>query len=143
MILCLIASLTDFADGYVARLLKAESALGALLDPLADKFMLNSLYLTLWFSRGIELGALVLIRDALIVFGSLWVHLLTRRKDFPPSQWGKISTLFQMTWIVAYLGKWPGVEILQWVTILFTVVSGLHYMVLGVKMVRTSSLSRN
>lgn len=143
MILCLVASLTDFADGYVARLLKAESALGALLDPLADKFMLNALYLTLWLTRGIDLGALVLARDVIIVFGSLWVHLQTRRKDFPPSQWGKISTLFQMTWIVAYLGGWPGVEILGWCTIALTILSGLHYMSLGMKMIRDTQDLRN
>lgn len=139
MILCLIASLTDFADGFIARLLKAESALGALLDPFADKFMLNALYLTLWISRGIELGALVIARDTVIVLGSLWVHHKTGRKDFPPSKWGKISTVFQMTWIVAYLGNWPAVEILFWGTVLLTIVSGMHYAYLGLKMISTSS----
>lgn len=143
LVLCLLASLSDFADGFAARLLKAETRLGAVLDPLADKFMLNALYLTLWFSRGIGLAALVLIRDLVILAGSAFVHYKTGRKDFPPSRWGKISTVFQMTWIVAYLGDWPGVEVLRICTILLTVFSGLDYIRLGSKMLRGMRYQEN
>lgn len=143
MILCLLASATDFADGYAARLMNAESRFGALLDPAADKFMLNALYLILWSSRGIGLGAWVLARDIMILLGSAVVHLKTGRRDFPPSRWGKISTLFQMTWIVWYLGDLPGVAILQILTLSLTLISGIDYLRLGIKMLTTSGTGQN
>jgi cardiolipin synthase len=132
--LCLIGGLTDFLDGMLARALGVVSDTGAILDPICDKFFLDAVYLTVWLDRGVWAGALVIARDAMIVVGSLYIHRRTGRRDFPPSWWGKLSTVVQIGWIVYFLSGAPGVEWATWVLIGATVFSGIDYARAGWKM---------
>lgn len=131
---CLLAGITDFADGFAARALGATSRFGALLDPLADKLMLDALYLTLWLDRGIAAGALVVARDLLILAGAALVHRRTGRRDFPPRPWGKLSTVVQIAWIVFYLSGAPGLAWATWALIAATAASGIDYAAAGWRM---------
>ena len=65
----LLAALTDGLDGYLARSLNAQSRLGEVLDPIADKVLMGGAFLTLAFSGAIEpwLAVLVVGRDVLIL----------------------------------------------------------------------------
>ena len=132
----LAAGATDFLDGGLARWMGAQSRTGAVLDPLADKFMLDSLYLTLSLFRGQWVGWVVVLRDLFIVGGSLYIATRTGRRDFPPSGWGKLSTLFQIAWILFYLGDWPGQAICFWLMLSTTVFSGADYARLGLRLLQ-------
>lgn len=134
--LCLTAGLTDFADGWLARLLGVVSPFGEKLDPAADKFMLSVIYGTLWIVRSEPASTVVLLRDLIIVLGAFGIWALTRRTSFPPSWPGKISTTLQIGWLVVYFAHWEGgMTIATVVMLVATIVSGLDYIRIGFRMI--------
>ena len=104
-----LASLTDFADGYVARRYGQQSRLGRFLDPLADKLLTTAGFVVMaiphhgFASIPVWLAAAVVARDLIIVLGSLVVYRLTKFKDFKPTLLGKINTLVELGLIVWFL----------------------------------------
>ena len=96
-------ALTDAFDGLIARFYKQKTALGAILDPLADKMLLGSAFVALSFADAVPvhipkwLTVLVLSRDAIIVVSSLAIAFVLNRRGFAPSQLGKFSPAAQMT----------------------------------------------
>jgi len=91
------AGVTDAVDGAVARLFDAHSALGAILDPLADKVLLVSTYIALGLAGFLPLWLVVLVvlRDVLIVAYAL-VYTLAGTPHGSPSLISKINTLAQI-----------------------------------------------
>ena len=92
-----IAAFTDAVDGPLARRLNCITRFGAYLDPIADKALLCASYLALgaahlapWWLVGLIFG-----RDLAILALAGAALLLTDYREFPPSQWGKISTIVQ------------------------------------------------
>lgn len=100
----LLVGATDGLDGFLARRWGAASRLGALLDPVADKLLLSGAILTLALT-GLTpawLAWLVLGRDAAILGFAAGALLLTRtRRHFPPTAAGKLSTAFQILYVLA------------------------------------------
>jgi cardiolipin synthase len=92
-------SATDWLDGYLARRWQVTSRLGQILDPLADKFLLISLYLFLglWGFVPLWLTILVLLRDFLILtIGGVIIFTHKEEIRLLPQLMGKISTTLQM-----------------------------------------------
>lgn len=150
-----IAGASDGIDGYLARKLGAESKLGAQLDPIGDKLLLSGAFLVLALRSDIPLwlAGLVLGRDVLILAGALTIAAIFKSHmkklpAFPPSQWGKWSTTFQILYILITIAALGGLldfgpgELLReaagWVTVLLTVISGLDYVRRGAGMLRES-----
>ena len=87
-----IAGVTDALDGFIARFWRQQSALGAYLDPLADKLLLVTAYVMLAIPN-LRIGfvipawvtALVITRDVVIVVVALVLHLAVGISRFPPS----------------------------------------------------------
>jgi cardiolipin synthase len=104
-----LASLTDFADGYVARRYQQQSRLGRFLDPLADKLLTTTAFVVMAIphqgfpSIPVGLAAGVVGRDLIIVLGSLVVYRVTKFKDFKPTLLGKINTFVELGLIVWFL----------------------------------------
>ena len=104
-----LASLTDFADGYVARTYNQHSRLGRFLDPLADKLLTTAGFVVMAIphkgfpSIPVWLAVAVVGRDLIIVLGALVVYRLTKFKDFKPTLLGKINTLVELGLIVWFL----------------------------------------
>ncbi|HKP84816.1 MAG TPA: CDP-alcohol phosphatidyltransferase family protein [Blastocatellia bacterium] len=104
-----IASVTDFADGYVARRFNQKSTLGRFLDPLADKLLTTASYVVMALPReGFPsipawLAVCVVGRDVIILTGSLIVYVVTKFKDFKPTLLGKINTFLELGLIVDFL----------------------------------------
>jgi cardiolipin synthase len=96
--LFLIAAATDGLDGFLARRFEWQTRVGAYLDPIADKALLNGAWLALGISGAAPLWlvALVFGRDLLILAMVAAAFLFTKYRNFPPSVWGKISTFFQI-----------------------------------------------
>lgn len=141
--LFVVAGVSDGLDGYLARALNMKSALGAVLDPLADKLLMMSSYVMLSIPSyparvHIPLGVtlLVLSRDILMLLVALLVILTTGLKDFPATFVGKTNTVVQILAVLAVLcaDVWPLPGPFVWVPFgavaASTVVSGFHYAVL-------------
>ena len=131
-----IAGLSDALDGWLARRFDAQSALGEMLDPVADKVLLSGSFLILALTGGapVWLAALVMGRDAAILLFALWGLLFTKtRRSFPASGWGKLSTAAQIVFVVAAVAQLAGyvdrrvVLVLVGLTAALTAWSGLDY----------------
>ncbi|HUQ90294.1 MAG TPA: CDP-alcohol phosphatidyltransferase family protein [Bryobacteraceae bacterium] len=111
MALFAVAGFTDFLDGFVARRMNWNSAAGALLDPLADKILMATVYIALgiagaapWWVVGIIFG-----RDIVILLGSALLYQRVQQKKFPPTMAGKISTVTQIFSAMAIMGGSAGI----------------------------------
>ena len=131
-----IAALSDALDGFLARRYGWQSRLGAMLDPLADKVLLVSAFLSLTFIKALPLWLTLLVvgRDILIIAGTFVYHWVAGSIQFKPSRLGKLCTLLQLSLIMtalvsAALSYTKPVLILQPLVALFTIGSGLQYVV--------------
>jgi cardiolipin synthase len=97
-LLFVAAGLSDALDGYLARVRGARSALGALLDPVADKALLVSVYVALAAIGVLPdwLAILVVFRDAVIVGGLLLLWMLGERPAISPLLVSRINTALQI-----------------------------------------------
>ena len=97
------AALSDILDGLVARLLKQESPLGVALDPIADKILMTTGYITLAFRGALPwwLTIIVLTRDVAIIMTALAISLVAGYRPFHPSLLGKASTAAQVATLFA------------------------------------------
>ena len=140
--LVLFAGLTDWFDGYAARKLGAGGNLGTVLDPLADKILLVTLFVVLGVLHLIPfwLLALAVGRDLVIVTGALLLRIFRNRQRFVPSLLGKISTFFQIVFVLLVLvaASFPNPpfcwlrNIALVLTSVFTTWSGLDYVHRGI-----------
>jgi cardiolipin synthase (CMP-forming) len=146
--LLIVAGITDALDGLAARRFGAASKLGAYLDPIADKILLSGIFLTLALDGAIEpcLAILILGRDVGILLFAGGAFLFTKSlRDFPPSIWGKGSTVAQILFILALVSHLAGigsefvVSALKWLTAALAAGSGLDYAWRGLRMVRTAT----
>ena len=128
LILLLVAGFTDLFDGYLARRFGWESALGAYLDPIADKLLLSSLFLALAYKNIFPwwLVRTVLGRDVAILIGGLILMRFTKLRQFPPTQVGKLSTFVQIGAVLAAVTGFSNAYY-WYLTALFAVVSGVQY----------------
>lgn len=92
------AGVTDGLDGWLARRFGWSTRWGALLDPVADKVLLVTVYVAMGIAGLVPnwLVALVVGRDVLILACAGAALLLTTHRSFAPSPWGKLSTLLQI-----------------------------------------------
>ena len=137
----IVASVTDFVDGYLARKNKQVTDLGAFLDPLADKMLVNLTFLALTYQNlvPIWLFAIIIVRDFMVD----GVRMMEAKKDITlaASKTGKAKTMVQMiTLSLILLNKIIGSEIfaninfaLLIIVLVLTVISGLEYLVKGWK----------
>src|SRR6266480_579942 len=142
----LIAAVSDGLDGYIARHYKQRSALGAILDPIADKGLLLSGIITLSISNWSEVDpdygrfpawfpVLVISRDAVILLGSAVLHILNGKVRVRPSWTGKVATVLQMAaiaWVMLQMRIIPLIYIVC-AAGFFTLVSGVIYVRDGVR----------
>ena len=148
------AAMTDGLDGMAARRLNAITQLGAYLDPISDKALLSGTYLALAVAARVPWWFVVVVfgRDLLILAGALAIMALTGERKFPPSRWGKLSTLLQSLCagaiLIADAFPVPLLEgfagVLVWPVAAATLWSGLDYVWRGWRMLGvTPSASRH
>ncbi|MEO1923617.1 MAG: CDP-diacylglycerol--glycerol-3-phosphate 3-phosphatidyltransferase [Nautiliaceae bacterium] len=122
-----IASITDFFDGYIARNFNAVSKLGEILDPLADKMLTLGAFLGLLYLHRANPWAvyLILVREFFIT--GLRVAMASEGLSVKASMAGKIKTVLQMIAIGFLLMDWPCGNCLLWVAVVVTLYSGADY----------------
>lgn len=134
-----VGGFTDFLDGFAARWMNQQTALGAYLDPVADKLLVVSSFIMLGSIGGIPawLAVVVVARDALIILGYGIIYILVdERLQVRPSLLGKWSTTLQLLTLALALVMLHDANLLsKWVfnaficaTTVATVGSGLHYL---------------
>jgi cardiolipin synthase len=141
------AGLTDLFDGLIARRFNQRSELGTLLDPIADKTLLISSFVALsdpgvapMMRIPLWLTITVISRDILIITAVIIVNLTLGKHIFLPTLVGKWTTAVQLLTVLAVLfcNAWmvsiPFMLVLYYATLAFTVVSGLHYVGRGMKL---------
>ncbi|QCT94739.1 CDP-diacylglycerol--glycerol-3-phosphate 3-phosphatidyltransferase [Caminibacter mediatlanticus TB-2] len=123
-----IASITDFFDGYIAREFNATSKLGEILDPLADKMLVLGAFLGLLYLHRANPWAvyLILVREFFIT--ALRISMASEGISVKASFAGKVKTVFQMIAIGFLLMDWPFANILLWIAVFLTLYSGYDYL---------------
>jgi CDP-diacylglycerol---glycerol-3-phosphate 3-phosphatidyltransferase len=125
-----LASITDFVDGYLARTRGSVTTFGKLMDPLADKLLIVAALLSL-----VSLGRLPAWVAMVIIARELAVTMLRLGASqagvvIPASTFGKVKTCMQIAAILAVIavqGEPLWVSLLLYATVLVTVLSGLDY----------------
>jgi cardiolipin synthase (CMP-forming) len=142
------AGVSDGVDGWLARVLDARSALGAMLDPVADKALLVSVYVTLGVIGVLPdwLAILVVFRDLVIVGGVLVLWVLGQPPAIRPLLVSKLNTAMQLLLAgVALLLAGFGLRaeglltVLVWAVAATTVGSGIAYVASTLRGSRTAS----
>lgn len=135
LVIFIIASFTDFLDGYLARKNQQITTFGKFLDPIADKLLVNSLLIILAYQGAVPLvAALLMIWRDTVVDG---IRMMSSSKGVVVSAGilGKIKTVSQMVTIVlvllnnmpfAFIGL-PVTDFLIWFSTLVSLVSGYSY----------------
>ncbi|MDE3012274.1 MAG: CDP-diacylglycerol--glycerol-3-phosphate 3-phosphatidyltransferase [Pseudomonadota bacterium] len=149
MLLFVLAAITDWADGYLARALNQTSAFGAFLDPVADKLMVAAALIVLvQLGRVHAVVAMIIIgREITISALREWMAQMGKSRSVAVSMIGKIKTTAQMTAIpfLLFHGALPlglpgnGQDIgspLLWVAALLTMVSMFYYLRMAAQVVQ-------
>jgi cardiolipin synthase len=136
-VLFVAAGITDALDGTLARVLKQRSVLGHYLDPVADKLLLSTLFLVLFYKglMPVTVTVLVFLRDVTILLVAAILYAAVGRREFHPSIVGKANTLAQIAAVAAVLlrqctqAHWVALTraLALDATIALTLASGLHY----------------
>jgi cardiolipin synthase len=155
LLVFIVAGLTDALDGLIARRWRQSSALGAFLDPTADKLLMTACFIILALPNHpksipdfeianrlpVYLTIVTISRDVFIVMIALLIHLTSGHRSFPPSGLGKATTAVQIVTVgtVLLLNALARpapilVSALGWLTLALTLASGLHYIYRGARL---------
>jgi len=141
-----LASFTDFVDGFLARLLKQQSRLGEMLDPIADKIIVVTALILLVKNNiimGLDVIAAIIILCREILVSGLREYLAKFKLNMPVSQLTKVKTFFQMFAISVLLAGESGDKllggygleiglILLWISAILTIYTGYDYVKKGI-----------
>jgi cardiolipin synthase (CMP-forming) len=160
------AGITDGLDGLLARRFNQGSQLGQILDPIADKLLLVTSFISLSMHSIMEPSALVqphprhlpvpfwvtaavISRDIFIVVGAAAINIVTGFRGFRPSWPGKANTVIQITAVVLILiaARFPplrGYLPTVYTTVFaFALISGIHYVFFTSKLLNEDRSSRD
>jgi len=122
-----VASATDFFDGYIARSFNQITTLGKILDPLADKMLTLAGFLGLMMLGEASPWVIFLILTRELFITGLRVSAVSQGIDIAASWMGKLKTVVQMIAIGFLLMGWPFGRELLWMALFLTLYSGYEY----------------
>jgi cardiolipin synthase len=146
LIALLVAGITDALDGTIARVANQQTRLGAFLDPLADKLLLTSGFVTLSIVHVVPSWVTIVVvsRDAMLLLGTAVAQLTDTEIDITPTFLGKGTTFLQLAYVLLVIflsSRHIDLNVLFPLLcgmVLFTLLSGFHYLYRGYR--RTSSV---
>ena len=122
-----IASITDFFDGFIARQWNQMTKLGAVLDPLADKLLTLAAFLGLMYIDRANPWAILIILSREFFITGIRVIAAGEGKSVQSTFAGKSKTVAQMFAIGFLLMNWPYANLLLWIAVALTLYSGYEY----------------
>ncbi len=126
-LLFVLASVTDFFDGFIAREWNQMTMLGAILDPLADKMLTLAAFLGLMMVGAASAWAIYIIIVRELFITGLRTVAVSEGISVKASWSGKIKTVVQMIAIGFLLMHWPYGDALLWLAVILTLYSGFEY----------------
>ncbi|HIJ83151.1 MAG: CDP-alcohol phosphatidyltransferase [Magnetococcales bacterium] len=141
LFLFIMAGVTDALDGYIAKKFLQVTELGKYLDPLADKVLLTSGFVTLTITGHIPLWItlLVVTRDLVIIAGAIVFQVITGSLKMEPLAVSKVNTLMQIILISVVMFKeirpldYPMEDIMYIIVTFTTLLSGIIYIFVWTK----------
>ena len=129
----IIASLTDFLDGHIARKYNLVTNFGKFLDPLADKLLVCSAMICLVELARIPAWVVIIIIAREFIISGFRLVASDNGVVIAASYWGKFKTVFQMIMICLMIADLPSLalvtQIVMWVALVLTVVSLVDYLI--------------
>lgn len=127
----LVASLSDFVDGYLARRASTITRAGEFLDPLADKLLVGAALYALVATRSFPLWAALVIAAREVVIQVLRTRIVSTGGTLPASQLAKMKTVIQIGMVSWWLLPWDEISFAHWwwvaAALIATVASGAEY----------------
>ena len=132
-----VATLTEFFDGYLARKLNVESAIGRQMDPVADKLFVIGVVYTFYAHELLTLPQILLVgaRDLMVVVGGVLAWAFGLGRDFldvSPKYSGKVATTFQFAFLIGVSAFQSVNDLFLYTTIAVSIIAAADYFVLGV-----------
>ncbi len=128
----IIASLTDFLDGHIARKYNLVTNFGKFMDPLADKLLVCSAMICLVELARIPAWVVIIIIAREFIISGFRLVASDNGVVIAASYWGKFKTVFQMIMICLMIADLPSLalvtQIVMWVALVLTVVSLVDYL---------------
>ena len=132
--LFVVASVTDWFDGYLARKNNLVTNFGKFMDPLADKLLVCSAMICMIELNRLPAWFVIIIIGREFIISGFRLVASDNGVVIAASYWGKFKTTFQMLMIIVLLLNFGGVfvligQILTWIALILTVVSLVDYIV--------------
>jgi CDP-diacylglycerol--glycerol-3-phosphate 3-phosphatidyltransferase len=128
-IVFIVASMTDAADGYIARKRKIVTNLGKFIDPLADKILVVAALISLVQLRRLDAWMVVIIVSREFIVSGIRMVAAADGVVIPASAGGKAKTVSQIAAITMIIFNIPYAMPVMWAAMILTVWSGADYMV--------------
>ncbi|MBW2368140.1 MAG: CDP-diacylglycerol--glycerol-3-phosphate 3-phosphatidyltransferase [Deltaproteobacteria bacterium] len=141
-----LAGISDALDGLIARWFNQRTTLGAYLDPIADKILLSSAFISLAILKVIPswLTVIVISRDILILLGIAIFSITDIKVKIKPTLVSKCTTVAQLGTVLYTLFGLDSAaavfigQCIFWITAALTTLSGLHYMFVGLNILQNN-----
>ncbi len=142
LIVFTISAVSDALDGLLARYFDQRTEIGAYLDPIADKLLMTASYVSLAVLKIVPpwLTVIVISRDILIILGFAVFAITGKQVEIKPTLVSKCTTTAQLLTIILILLNTRIPEFMQvitvfyWLTASLTIISGLHYIYIGLNL---------
>lgn len=138
LIIFIIAAATDGVDGYIARHYNQITTFGKFIDPLADKMLTTAAFIVLLYYGRMSPWALMIILAREFIVTGIRLVAVSEGTVIAASLWGKMKTVSQMVAVIAaiilmdsHFSALPALlitNILIWISVIFTVISGADYL---------------
>ncbi len=136
VLIFVIASLTDFLDGYLARKYDLVSDFGKLMDPMADKILVTSALIGMVQLGRITVWPVVIILSREFLITSFRSLAASKGSVIAASIWGKIKTVTQIFAIILLmLTNNMVADVALWISVGFTIMSAVDYIVKNRKVI--------
>ena len=136
LVLFFVAGFSDGIDGYLAKRFNWYTRFGALLDPVADKLLVDGLFITLAYLQLVPvwLAVVVIARDVIILGGATAYNFLVKPLQGEPTKISKLNTVFELLFLLFVLSRaafdWPdkiSITVLGAAILITVVISGIDY----------------
>ena len=131
----ILASITDWLDGYLARKNGEVTNFGKIMDPLADKMLVTAALLCLTAEGAASPWISVIILAREFIVSGIRIAAAAEGNVIAASKWGKLKTVWQMIAIILALvfGANLWISLCLWLAAVLTVISGADYLVKNIK----------
>ena len=148
LLVFIVASITDWLDGYLARRDNLVSDFGKFMDPLADKMLTTAAFLVIMEKDFISSWVLLIILFREFLVSGIRLVAVGEGKVIAASIWGKAKTVSQMIAIIASLllmnvslftpgTTYIAINVLVWVSTILTLISGADYLIKNIEFIKT------